>query len=123
MEKEGNDTINTPSAIRCTVYIADLGSGDDTVSTINQLERRNFFDGGEGTNDFLLYRYTHDDHFAFNSSDFADSYKPTNASILTLEVQLLIIITSVYFKNFERIAQMMEMIVFILEVIQAILEL
>ena len=51
--KEGNDTYNTPSASD-VVYIADLGSGDDTVSTMNQLEEGTFLDGGDGEMIFII---------------------------------------------------------------------
>ena len=103
LTKEGNDTINTPSASD-VVYIADLGSGDDTVSTMNQLEEGTFLDGGDGTNDFY-YTGVDDDHFAWNSSNFDDAYKPTNAAILDAQgnANNITSVDSSYFRNFERI--------------------
>ena len=101
--KEGNDFISTPSGSE-TIYIADLGAGNDTVSTMNQLQEGTFLDGGDGTDDFY-YTGVDDDHFAWNSSNFDDATKPTNAAILDAQgnANNITSVDSSYFRNFERI--------------------
>ena len=109
LTNEGNDTL-TISNNFTTQYISDMGAGDDKVEyTANgtaspPIATGSYFDGGVGSD--TLRGSAVADHYGWNSTNYNDSIKPTNASILDSAGNSTNIASadSSYFNNFETIS-------------------
>ena len=109
LAKEGIDSLSISNNFH-TQYIADMGDGNDSViysangTNSPPLVEGSYFDGGLGLD--TLKGSAVADHFGWNTSDYSDSIKPTNASILKSAGTAVLISSndSSYFDNFETIS-------------------